>query len=127
MTYSQPNIRVIDIVPVSKPRMTRRDKWMQRPVVVAYRNYGDELRLKLPRYKVPSKLWIEFYLPMPKSWSKKRKSEMNDTPHQQKPDIDNLVKAFLDHLCEDDAYVYNIKAAKFWSDRPRIMILDGVD
>jgi len=33
------------------------------------------------------------YLPMPKSWSKKKKSAMAGRPHRQKPDRDNIDKA----------------------------------
>ena len=45
-------------------------------------------------------------------------------PHQQRPDIDNLVKAVLDALCEDDSFVWNIEACKLWSDKAGIDIED---
>lgn len=117
----------IEIVPVSKPRMTRRDKWQERPAVMAYRAFGDELRLKLPGYEVPPVVELEFRLPMPKSWSKKKMVSMDGEPHQQKPDIDNLVKSFLDHLCEDDSYVWSVKASKKWSTSGGITIKEGSD
>ena len=37
----------IDICPVAKPRMTQSDKWRERPAVVKYRAFADELRLKV--------------------------------------------------------------------------------
>ncbi len=37
-----------------------------------------------------------FYMPMPKSWSKKKKAEMVGRCHQQRPDLSNLVKAAED-------------------------------
>ena len=37
---------------------------------------------------------IQFHFAMADSWSKKKKAEMNGKPMQQKPDNDNLFKAF---------------------------------
>ena len=34
----------IPVTPVSKPRMTQRDKWKKRPCVLRYRAYCDALR-----------------------------------------------------------------------------------
>lgn len=111
----------IPLEPVPKPRMTQRDRWAQRPAVLRYRQYCDDLRMHwslrydTPR-EVPERLALRFYITMPVSWSKKKRLEMIGAPHQQRPDIDNLVKAFLDALCEDDSYVYAIKAEKYWSE-----------
>lgn len=75
------------ITPCPKPRMTARDKWKQRPPVLRYRAFKDEVRAK--GLSVPtSGAHVRFILPMPKSWSKKRKTEMNGRAHQQKPDVD---------------------------------------
>ncbi|MCR4339433.1 MAG: RusA family crossover junction endodeoxyribonuclease, partial [Gemmatimonadaceae bacterium] len=38
----------------------------------------------------------EFRLPMPPSWSNKKRLAMIGQPHAQKPDIDNLLKAVLE-------------------------------
>ncbi len=73
-------------------------------------------------YKVASELDIEFHIAMPPSWSKSKRQLMLGKPHQQRPDIDNLVKAFLDALCEEDSYVYDIRARKFWSNTGYILI-----
>ncbi len=59
------------INPVGKPRMTRRDKWKQRPPVMRYRMFCDEARLhgiQLPE----NGAHVTFVLPMPKTWSKKK-------------------------------------------------------
>lgn len=117
----------LPITPVGKPRMTQRDKWQQRPAVMRYRAYGDELRLQLPGYEVPDHLQIIFYLPMPKSWSNKKRESMRNRPCKSKPDIDNLLKAFLDHLAPDDAYVYRVEMAKFWADEGGIKIIDAAE
>ena len=41
---------------------------------------------------------IEFYIPMPKAWSKKKKKERLHTYCDNNADIDNYVKAILDSL-----------------------------
>jgi Holliday junction resolvase RusA-like endonuclease len=43
-------------------------------------------------------------------------------PHQQKPDKDNLEKAFMDSFSIDDSFVYDGRTCKFWSDKPMIVI-----
>ncbi|HEU5187072.1 MAG TPA: RusA family crossover junction endodeoxyribonuclease [Candidatus Saccharimonadales bacterium] len=113
---------VVKLKPVGKPRMTRRDVWKQRPVVMVYRAYGDELRLKLPHYELPGELRIVFHLPMPQSWSEKKKAAMDGVPHKQKPDVDNLLKGFMDHLAKDDSHVWRVEAMKIWSRTGKITI-----
>ena len=119
--------RVIEILPVAKPRMTRRDKWLNppRPAVAQYRAFADELRYLLHGYEVPPVFDIIFYLPCPPSWSAKKRREMHGKPHQQKPDIDNIIKAWLDSLTVDDAYVYDVHAAKYWTDGDGYIVLES--
>lgn len=112
---------IIPLEPVPKPRMTRSDRWKKRTTVVRYFAFCDQLRL-LWKEPVPPELALRFYITMPKSWSKKKKLDMDGKPHQQRPDIDNLVKAFLDALCEDDSYVYKIHCEKYWSTDGRIEV-----
>lgn len=52
---------------------------------------------------------------MPKSWSKKKKQEMDLQHHIQKPDIDNLCKAFLDANYSDDSHIHTIALVKRWA------------
>lgn len=106
---------VISITPIPKVRMTQSDRWKKRPAVVRYFSYCDKLRELLPDYVVPEVLQIEFGMPMANSWSKKKRGMLLGMPHQQKPDIDNLAKAFMDALCEDDSYIYKLEATKIWS------------
>lgn len=94
--------------------MTRSDVWKQRPVVERYHAYCDELRLRLTGWELPEDLDIVFCLPMPQSWSQKKKSEMVGKPHQQKPDIDNLLKGFMDAMATEDSYVWKVTAEKRW-------------
>jgi len=103
----------VRITPVAKPRMTQRDRWKQRKRVILYRRYCDRLRL----FKLPvdwEHLQIRFELPMPPSWSEKMKKLMEGTPHRNRPDIDNLLKGFMDALLTEDSAVYSVTAEKYW-------------
>tara|TARA_B110000977_G_scaffold187842_1_gene255384 strand:+ start:499 stop:885 length:387 start_codon:yes stop_codon:yes gene_type:complete len=117
----------IKITPVSKPRMTRADTWKKRPCVLKYWAYKDELKEKMKEIdlKVENELYLEFYIQMPKSWSKKKKSEMFNKVHQQKPDVDNLVKGVMDAIFKEDSHVHTIYAKKLWSNTPSITFISG--
>lgn len=65
-----------------------------------------------------------FYIKMPKSWSKKKCDAMFLQPHQQRPDIDNLCKAVMDALCDDDSYIYELNAKKVWNEVEGISIYE---
>lgn len=112
----------IDIDPVAKPRMTRRDVWKKRPCVLKYRAYKDELRLKTKGFELGDNLRIKFIIPFPKSYSKKKCVELAYMPHKQKPDVDNLVKAVLDTFFKDDSHIYRVDAMKIWGYTGRMTI-----
>lgn len=110
---------MLGVAPVAKPRMTRSDKWRERPRVVDYWRYADLLRLEARKfgYKLAGTVRVTFYLPMPKSWSKRKKIRYAGQPHQARPDLDNLVKAFTDALSpENDSYIWQLDASKFWAE-----------
>jgi len=121
---------VFEIEPVSAPRMSSSDRWKtgkdKRPIVAKYHDFKDSLRFltKKQNYIVKPVLKIEFYVKMPKSWSNKKRDKMRDMPHQQKPDVDNFLKAFLDCLCKDDKFVWNVHCLKFWSDSGAIIVFE---
>ena len=112
----------LPVIPMGAPRMTRQDRWTDklkgkgRPVVIRYFKYQDELRIGLPDYELPVRLDVTFLLPMPKSWRKRKRAEYVGSPHDQKPDIDNLIKAWLDTFSSDDKYVYSVTAEKYWAE-----------
>jgi len=109
------------ITPVPKPRQTRSDRWRQRPCVMRYRAFADEVRAA--EFKIPeSGAHITFILPMPKSWSKKKKELMNGQPHQQTPDIDNLQKALMDAIYRDDSHIWDLWVTKKWGKYGKIII-----
>lgn len=112
------------LTPVPKPRMTRADAWKKRPAVVKYYEYKDELRrqAKEKGYTIGNTLDIIFHVPMPDSWSNKKKSAYMGTPHMQKPDIDNLLKGFMDALLEEDSHVHTVVAQKVWGETGKIIL-----
>jgi Holliday junction resolvase RusA-like endonuclease len=97
---------IYDITPVPAPRMTRADKWKKRPCVMRYFAFREEVKLKGVEFG--NNQAVTFHIPMPKSWSKRKKALMERTGHTQKPDIDNLLKALLDSLYEDDSHIHAI-------------------
>lgn len=80
-----------------------------------YRNFCDELRFKVGNYKLPAEVKMKLYIPVFKSYSNKKKERLIGSPHQQRPDIDNFVKAIFDALTEEDDYIYHVDAAKYWA------------
>lgn len=112
----------INITPVPRPRMTRKDKWAPKKSVVRYWVFCRELRDKLKGFELKGHATIIFYMPMPKSWSKKKKAKLQGQPHTQRPDIDNLIKAILDGLLEEDSGVHTIQAQKLWAKSGKILI-----
>lgn len=110
------------IIPVAKPRMTQSDQWKKRPVVLKYRAFKDEVRahgVVLPECNAV----VTFYLPMPKSWSKKKRSAMIGKPHQQTPDVDNLLKALADACHTDDSHIWDVHVRKLWAEEGSIVII----
>lgn len=73
----------------------------------------------------PLEMNIVFYLPIPKSYSKKQKAEIlsGRLKHTKKPDIDNLIKSALDALnglaYADDSKIIKVAAEKQYSEKPR--------
>ncbi|MBN3093504.1 RusA family crossover junction endodeoxyribonuclease [Pectobacterium brasiliense] len=114
-------MKTYNITPLGKPRMTQRDKWQKRLPVLRYRAFCDEVRLN--KITLPESGWhVTFVLPMPPSWSKKKRSEMNGKPHQQKPDKDNLEKALLDAIFDDDSRIWDGRVSKIWGEVGKIII-----
>lgn len=109
----------IDPVPCPRPRVTRWGAYYPPK----YTAYKEELTLLGHRFKGGDKLMVTFFMPMAKSWSKKKKKEMDGMPHQQKPDLDNLCKGVMDCLWEEDSHIHQIHAEKVWSTEGSIEIL----
>ena len=75
--------------------------------------------------KVPVEVKMTFHMPIPKSASKTLKNKYRQycCPHIVKPDIDNIVKFYLDAMSsvvyQDDNCIFSVHATKVYSDQPR--------
>lgn len=80
----------------SKPNYVRTKKYLEK-----YLDYKDALREhgKKAGFIMPQDaFFMWFFMPMPKSWTKKKKAEMAFKLHKNKKDTDNLSKAIKDAL-----------------------------
>lgn len=114
----------VDIAPMGKPRMVRSDKWAKRDCVQRYWSYKDEIRIAMKKQKFKPGPCLEmiFEIPMPKSWSKKKKGEKVNTPHESRPDLDNLAKAVMDAFFEEDSHVHKLELEKVWAEEGCVII-----
>ena len=128
---------LFDLVPISAPRMTQSDRWRlnpehpdinkrQRPVVTKYFAYKNNLVLqgKIMKFEIKPVLDVLFIMPMPNSWSGKKKDRMNGLPCKVKPDTDNLLKALKDTFCKNDSHIWRETAEKRWGHRGSVIIFD---
>lgn len=117
----------INVTPIGKPRMTRQDTWKKRKCVVKYWDFKDDIKKEASKHNIDISdfLVCDFYIPMPKSWSKKKKTLMKGKPHKQKPDVDNICKAVMDALLPEDSHIYKIDCEKYWSDTGKIVFYDN--
>lgn len=77
----------------------------------------------------PIRVFIEFYMPIPTSYSKKKVNEImvdGKCVHYKKPDLDNLAKLVLDSMnglvFRDDALICELNLVKRYSTLPRTVI-----
>lgn len=101
---------------------TQRSLWLPR--MKRYYAWRDQLRwlCKAEKFSLTDQFNVTFILPMPKSWSNKKRADLEGMPHQQKPDTTNLVKAVEDALRVDDERIWNVAAAKLWGREGKIII-----
>jgi Holliday junction resolvase RusA-like endonuclease len=125
------------VVPCSAVRMTYRDriftnpnhpdpKKRQRPAVTKYFTFKNEIlwTAKKIGYTLTPVLNILFIVPMPESWSKKKKTKMLNQPHMQRPDRDNYLKAFQDSFEGDDGFVWDGQTTKIWGEEGEIIVYE---
>ena len=100
---------------MGKPRMSQRDRWQKRPVVLRYREYCDRFREESGT--VPANAFaiiIRAYINMPPSWTLKKQAALNGTLMQQRPDWDNIGKTICDALFEEDSMIAGGICWKQW-------------
>lgn len=122
---------IFNVCPCPAPRMTGRDKWLDppRPEVGRYMAFKQEIGYKanIQQFRIGKVIDIIFLLPMPDTWSAKKKMEMKGKSHEQKPDSDNLMKAFCDALTGDDSKIWHMFPRKYWWDKGMIIITKNVE
>ena len=115
----------INPVPASRARVTRWSTFFPKK----YSQFKKDMETALGDVQmIPTKELIScnivFYVQIPKSWSKKKKLNAENSYCGNNSDIDNYIKATLDSLngvfFEDDKQVVRITAAKLYSSQPRI-------
>jgi len=129
---------MIEIIIEGKPIAKKRPRFFRRGKHVG--TYNDQkteegrfILLAKEQFKRnpisgPIDLWLKFYMPIPKSTSKKNRELMNLglIRHTKRPDLDNLIKFVKDCLnglaWEDDSQVCRLEASKLYDDNPRTEI-----
>jgi Holliday junction resolvase len=110
---------------MGKPRMNRSVRYAPKPEHLRYWAWKDWAISQCPGVKQdPIRVdWVA-YLPIPPSWSQKKKDAMRGQIHRQKPDRDNIDKGLLDALWKRDECVGCGYIEKRWDDGkgPRLEI-----
>ncbi|MFE8697952.1 RusA family crossover junction endodeoxyribonuclease [Cytobacillus sp. FJAT-53684] len=120
----------IPIIPMGAVRTTQKQKYVDERAR-RYHAYKQQIAILANQHiRTPSNCPIladiTFYMPIPKSWSQKKKERYNGYIHRSKPDIDNLIKGLFDSLntiaWKDDNQVYEVHSKKMYSFNPGIGI-----
>jgi Holliday junction resolvase RusA-like endonuclease len=112
-------------VPASRPRVTRFSTYFPKKYT-QFRKQFAELLDDITTQTNDGLLSVnlDFYVQIPKSWSKKKTKEMEGRYCSNNADLDNYCKAVLDGLegryYENDKQVVMIRARKFYSKDARI-------
>jgi Holliday junction resolvase RusA-like endonuclease len=111
------------IDPMGAVRQTHADRWKKRDCVLRYAEYKFSLKQKIGEIPVPDEAHCIFHIAMPQSWSAKKRKLMIGQPHRPKPDRDNLEKAVLDALWENDSAVWKGSQEKRWAESGAIELV----
>lgn len=118
----------IDPVPASRPRVTRWGTYYGKK----YKNFKKEMSEAVPTYH-PTKVLeglifadMTFFIPVPKSWSNKKKQSKIGGYCDNNADLDNYEKAILDslngHYFIDDRQIVEQSSRKMYAERGSIEI-----
>ena len=126
---------MFDVIPMGAPRLTQSDRWKtnpnhpdplkrQRKVVTQYWAFKTLLKLQANQlqFELGNVLDALYLIPMPNSWSNKKKERMNGLPCEVKPDTDNITKGLKDTLRKNDSDIWYEKAEKRWAYHGSIII-----
>lgn len=126
---------IFDVVPVGAVRMTKRDtiftnpnhpdpKKRQREAVARYFEFQNTVWQQYRDFKLalPDHFEIVFCVPMPSSWSDKKKTKFNRMPCKSRPDVDNYLKAFMDTIKIEDGSVWKCPVQKIYAYKGSIIL-----
>jgi Holliday junction resolvase RusA-like endonuclease len=107
--------------PNTKVRSMRSDAWKKRPCWVKYCEFKDAIKRMGIEFK--SGDHVVFHFSMPLGWSKKKKARMIGQPHEQTPDLDNILGGLWDAIFtsaerggKGDQHVHTVGSMKkVWS------------
>lgn len=118
-----------------RPRFSRQGGFVKTydpPESAKYKKYVAEVA---EQYKLqelidsPIRLTIDVYIQIPKSYTKKKRQQIEngELVHIKKPDVDNLAKGIKDGitgvLWTDDSLIVELTVRKHYSDNPRAELL----
>ena len=115
------NTLVIRVIPKGKPRLTRRDVWKKRPVVVRYYEYKDLIKKHITDIDIKDKLFVICF------FKSKKKKYTTDYAHDKKPDADNILKGIMDIFVEQDQKIALVGCVKLFSDKDELLITTDVN
>lgn len=101
-------IKEQELRPQGLRRLHRIQKYNRYKTALRYE--AQSKRFEMPEYGAH----ITFYIPVPQSWRPNKKKIHHLQPHQQKPDNDNLVKAFKDSVLKEDKAIWDYRITKRW-------------
>ena len=118
-----------------RPRFRRIGNYVTTYTTKATKDYEETIKKAFleqcegqydKEYMGPIKMSIWALFEPPKSYSKKKKMELFDTPHLKKPDADNIAKAICDALngiaWKDDSQISDLIIHKYYDEEDMIIV-----
>ncbi len=115
-------------IPLARPRLFRDRVYdSQHKEKNSYQAYLMVANRNIPQLVGAISFEANFYMPIPASWSAKKKQRMVGKPHISKPDWSNLLK-FIEDCCtgilfKDDSLVAKVSGFKVYDLDPRTEII----
>ena len=125
-----------NIVGKGRPRFTRIGGYVRTYTPKKTHDYEGLIKENYTgkKYDRALKITINAYFMIPKSYTKKKKTELPGTRYMMKPDIDNIAKSVLDGLngtaWSDDTQVVEMSITKHYAtdDVEKLVItIEGLD